>query len=69
MNENSHLIDWSIASSVIRCKSFINRNLFESPLKQVTDGKIMNVSRGLFGLDNIIVHMFRSDLCARGLMT
>ena len=52
MRDLNHPIDWSNASAMIQCNSFINRNIIESSLIKNSDN--INLSSGMFKLDSFI---------------
>lgn len=50
-----HQIDWNNARQLLKCSDLINRNIIESCIIKVNWDNLMNLSPGMYKLDNFIV--------------
>ncbi len=54
VRDTNHCIDWENCKKVIISKSFVERNILESSLIKHTCKDNLNLSKGLFKLDNYV---------------
>ena len=54
MRDENHSIDWLNSSSIVKCNSFIKRNIIESSVIKQTEQNNMNLSTGMYKLDGFI---------------
>ena len=51
-----HPIDWDQASSILPCKTYVERNIIESSIIKYTNSQNMNISPGMYKLDPFIIN-------------
>ena len=55
MSTLNHPIDWSNTSKVLSCNDIVCRNIIESALIKTHSDKLLNLSPGMYKLDNYII--------------
>ena len=55
VRDNNHRIDWTNANKIVNSNSFTIRNIIESSIIQYTSSKNMNISSGLYKIDDILM--------------
>ena len=57
MNNNNHGIDWNNAREIIFCSDFLIRNVIESSIIKSNFENLLNISPGMYKLDDYIIKM------------
>ena len=61
LRDFGHRINWNLSSVICKSNNFIERNIIESSLIQITWQNNMNTSKGLYSLDQVILSMMERD--------
>ena len=59
----NHCIDWSHASSIFPCNDIVKRNIIESSMIKHSINDLINVSTGMYKLDNFISNRIVRQIC------
>ena len=56
MNDSNHGINWAMSKEIIFCKEIVKRNLIESCIIQRDCDKLLNISQGLYKMDEFLLN-------------
>ena len=65
MNEFNHRIEWQDAKELIYCKDLVKRNIIESSIIKVKADSLLNLSQGLYKLDEILCKRIMCQMCIK----
>ena len=56
VNNNNHAIDWNMAKEILYCRDIVKRNLTESCIIKKECNNLLNISQGLYKVDEIQIN-------------
>ena len=65
MNEFNHGINWKEAREIIYCKDIVKRNIIESCIIKKNCNELLNISPGMYKLDEIVLNNIFKQLVIR----
>ena len=56
INDTNHAINWTESKEILYCTDYIKRNLIESSIIKKEYDKLLNISHGLYKIDDILIN-------------
>ena len=60
MRDFNHVIDWVNSKEILFCNNSTRRNILESCIIKFNAQNVLNISPGMYKLDNFLVEMIAS---------